>query len=70
MEEIKNVGENVEVKMMELRKDSDEDIILYNRLDNECFKDHHNFRPTKIEETKYHLLDDPNYTSRGEFFAV
>ena len=43
-----NIGENREVDMRKLDVTSEEDIILLNNLENECFKEHFNYRPSPI----------------------
>jgi ribosomal protein S18 acetylase RimI-like enzyme len=48
----------------------EEDIKLLNRLDNETFKEHFNFRPRTIEETKYALFETPWFKEQKWFFAV
>lgn len=64
-----NIGENREVAMRELDVKSEEDIILLNKLDNECFKEHFNFRPVKIEETRHWLQENPWFKWQTHFFA-
>jgi mycothiol synthase len=48
---------------------SKSDIALQNRLDNEGFKEHYNFRPQSIDETEHKLLKDPNIERVGIHFA-
>jgi len=64
-----NIGENREVAIRKLDVKSEEDIILLNKLGNECFKEHFNFRPNKIEETRRWLLENPWFKWQAYFFA-
>lgn len=64
-----NIGENTQVAIRLLRKNMEEDLAMLNWLDNECFKEHFNYRPTTIEETRYFLLNNP-YWNEMEFFFV
>lgn len=63
------VGENKEVTLKQLRRDSDEDVKLLNRLGNECFKEHFNYRPGTLDETKYFLRKDPFFKDQSWFFT-
>jgi len=65
-----NIGEHIEVTIRNMRVEDEEDIKLLNRLDNETFKEHFNFRPRTIEETKYALFEMPWYNEQKWFFAV
>ena len=65
-----NIGENTEVTIRSLRKNMEEDLKMLNWLDKECFKEHFNYRPTKIEETRHFLLNNPYYDEIEYFFAV
>jgi len=64
-----NIGENRDVTLRKLSIESEEDIVLLNKLDNECFKEHFNFRPVKIEETRHQLLKNPWFKWQAYFFA-
>lgn len=64
-----NIGENVNVVVREMRMKEDADVELLNRLDNEAFKEHNNFRPRTIEETRYTLFEMPWFTRQAWFFA-
>jgi len=64
-----NIGENREVEMRRLNVKSEEDIILLTNLENECFKEHFNYRPSKIEETRHWLLENPWLQWQTHFFA-
>lgn len=65
-----SVGENEEVVLKQLQKDSDEDLKMLNWLDNECFKEHFNFRPGTLEQTIYFLREDPFFKDQEWFFAI
>ncbi len=66
----RHVGENKEVTIRPLRLDVDEDIQLFDRLHNESFSEHFNFRPHTLEETRHRLLNNPYLKQRESFFAV
>jgi len=66
----RDVGENKEVTIRPLRLDVDEDIRLFDRLHNEAFSEHFNFRPHTLEETRHRLLNNPYVNQRESFFAV
>jgi mycothiol synthase len=65
-----NIGENEHVAIGPLQKDREEDIELINWLDNEIYKEHFNFRPDTLEETRYFLFSNPYFKERETFFAV
>ena len=65
-----NIGENKEISIREARLRDDSEIALINRLDNEVFKEHFNYRPKPIEETRYVLLEIPWFNKQTAFFAV
>ena len=65
----RNIGENREVTIRPLRITSEDDIKLFNWLDNESFKEHFNFRPDTLEMTRYALLSDPFVKEQEHFFA-
>jgi mycothiol synthase len=65
-----NVGENTKVNIRNMQITDEEDIKLLNRLDNETFKEHFNFRPRTIEETKYALFEMPWFQKQKWFFAI
>lgn len=64
-----NIGENREVDMRKLDITSEKDIIMLNNLENECFKEHFNYRPSKLEETRHWLLENPWLQWQTCFFA-
>lgn len=61
---------NKEVIVIPIKKDLDEDLKMLNQLDNECFKEHFNYRPSTIEETKFFLQKDPWFRDQEWFFAT
>lgn len=64
------IGENREVVLTPLRKDADEDVRMLNWLDNECFKEHFNHRPTTVEETTFMLRENPFFKYQKWLFAA
>jgi len=65
-----NIGENIRVDIRPFRRNKEEDLKMLNWLDNECFKEHFNYRPTTIEETRHFVLNNPYYDEMKYFFAV
>jgi mycothiol synthase len=65
-----NIGESEHVAIRPLQKDREEDIELINWLDNEIYKEHFNFRPDTLEETRYFLFSNPYFKERETLFAV
>lgn len=65
-----NIGENKRVTIRPLEKNLDKDIELFNWLDNESFKEHFNYRPDTLEETRHQLLSNPYLKEQGVFLAV
>ena len=65
-----NIRENTQVAIKPLRKNMEEDVKMLNWLDNECFKEHFNYRPATIEETRHSLLNNPYFKEQEWFFAV
>lgn len=63
-----NIREHKKLKMRELETNMD-DIKLLTWLENETFKEHFNFRPTTVEETKYWIMSKPWCDIIGFFFA-
>jgi len=63
-----NIREHKKLKMRELETNMD-DIKLLIWLENETFKEHFNFRPTTVEETKYWIMNKPWCDIVGFFFA-
>jgi mycothiol synthase len=64
------IGENMEAVLKPLRRDADEDLAMLNRLDNECFKEHFNWRPSPLERTIYFVREDPFFRTQDWFFAI
>jgi len=65
-----DIGENREVVLKPLRRDADEDLGMLNRLNNECFKEHFNWRPNPLERTVYFVRQDPHFKIQEWFFAI
>ncbi|MFB0514721.1 MAG: GNAT family N-acetyltransferase [Candidatus Bathyarchaeia archaeon] len=63
-----NTGEHNEVKIRAMQMNMD-DIKLLNWLENETFKEHFNFRPETVEETKYFVETRPWCDIAEYFFA-
>jgi mycothiol synthase len=61
--------EVADVDIREMRVDDDGEVALLNRLDNEAFREHFNYRPKSIEETKYALFEMPWFKVQKVFFA-
>lgn len=62
-----NIGENRDIKIKRMTKNNEEEIKLFNNLFNEAFKEHFNFRPETIEETKYWVQHNP-WLDFAEYF--
>ena len=65
-----NIGENRQVAIRPLQKDREEDIKLFNWLINETFREHFNFRPETLEETRHFLFSDLYFKEKEIFFAI
>jgi ribosomal protein S18 acetylase RimI-like enzyme len=65
-----SIGENSEVELKFLRRDSDKDLKMLNWLQNESFKEHFNYRPNPIEWTTYFVRKDPFFTVQKWIFAM
>ena len=65
-----NIGENKQVAPRPLQTEREEDVKLLNRLMNETFKEHFNFRPETLEETCQFLFSNPYLKEQEVFFAV
>lgn len=63
-----NIEKNRAATVRSMNK-NEEDIKLLNWLDNETFKEHYNFRPHTIEETRYMVENRPDIDINGWFFA-
>jgi mycothiol synthase len=64
------IGENQQVTIRSLRTDVEEDIELLTWLENESFKEHFNYRPSTLEETRHHLLNLVFFKEQHIFFAA
>jgi ribosomal protein S18 acetylase RimI-like enzyme len=64
------VGENMDITLKPIREDVDEDLKTLNWLDNECFKEHFNYRPHPLEQMIYFVREDPFFRLQDWFFAV
>ena len=65
-----NIGENTQVTLRLLRKSVEEDIRMLNWIDNECFREHFDYRPKTFDETRFSLFDNPKWKEQEYFFAV
>jgi mycothiol synthase len=61
---------NMQLTFRDMQMREEKEIELLNKLDNESFKEHFNFRPRTIEETKYSLFGMPWFTVQKWFFAI
>ncbi len=64
------IGENLEVTLKPVRKDADDDLKMVNWLDNECFMEHFNWRPSTVERTIHFVREDPFFKQQEWFFAL
>ncbi len=65
-----NIGESKKVSMRSFQKDLEEDIALFNWLINETFKEHFDYRPEALEETRHFEFSNPYLKEQEVFFAV
>lgn len=65
-----NMRKNREVTIRDVQLNDEENVKMLNKLENETFKEHFNFRPKTIEETKYSLFEVPWFKMQRWFFAV
>jgi mycothiol synthase len=70
VEVTQNIGENKQVTIRPLQKHLEEDVKLLNWLDSESFKEHFNYRPEPLEETRYLSLSNPYLQQQEVFFAL
>jgi mycothiol synthase len=61
---------NLQLTIRDMQTKEEKEIELLNKLDNETFKEHFNFRPRTIEETKYTLFEMPWFAVQKWFFAL
>lgn len=64
-----NVIGNTMITIRSFQKQWEEDIRTLSWLRNECSKEQYNYRPTKVEETRYFLVNNP-YSYLEVFFAA
>jgi mycothiol synthase len=64
------LSENMEIVLKPLQRDADEDLRKLNWLDNECFKEHFNWRPSPVERTIYFVREDPFFKQQEWYFAL
>lgn len=69
-EPFSSIGENKEATIKKIQVQDEREVELLNKLDNEAFKEHFNFRPRTIEETKYMLFENPWFQRQEWFFAI
>ena len=62
------IGENRLVTIRTLRKDREDDIKLWNWLENETFKEHFNFRPNTTDELRHFLFSEMYYEKDKQVF--
>ena len=65
-----DMEETESTSLREARIREDEDIALINKLDNEAFREHFNYRPGTVEEKRYMLLEMPWYQHKKAWFTV
>ena len=65
-----SIGENKEVTLQTFRKGWMDDLKLLHWLSNEAFKEHYNYRPDSIEETRYFLEQDPIFKEQQWLFTI
>lgn len=70
LRDISTVEHSAPVNLREAKIESNEDIALINKLDNEAFKEHFNYRPVTTDETRYMLLEMPWWRHQKAGFAI
>ena len=65
-----DVGENLRVSLEPVQRDADDDLKMINWLDNECFREHFNWRPNPVERTIHFVREDPFFNQQEWFFAL
>ena len=65
-----DIGKDEGVLLKPLRKDSDEDLKVLNRLENECFKELFDWRRNPLERTVSLVREDPFLRIQDWFFAT
>jgi len=64
------IGENRDVRLRRFQNGSLEDLKVLNWLSNETFREHYNFRPDTVEETRYFLEQEPTFKDKEWLFAL
>jgi len=64
------IGENNEATLRTFRKGSMDDLKLLNWLSNESFKEHYNYRPDSVEETRYFFEQEPTFKEQEWLFVL
>ena len=59
LSDVSTIEHTAPIRLREANIETSEDIGLINKLHNEAFKEHFNYRPVTIEETKCMLLEMP-----------
>jgi mycothiol synthase len=70
LRDISTVEHSAPVSLREAKIESNEDIALINKLENEAFKEHFNYRPVPTDETRYMLLEMPWWRRQKAWFAI
>jgi GNAT superfamily N-acetyltransferase len=65
-----DIGEDVEVVLKSLRRNSNEDLEILNWLENECFKELFDWRRSPLERTVYLVREDPFLKIQEWRFAI
>jgi len=65
-----NIGENLDVQLRKFREGALEDLQLLNWLTNETFREHYNYRSESLDETRYHLEQDPTFKQQEWVFTL
>lgn len=65
-----DVGKNEEISLKKMLLSDENEVTLLNSLNNEVFKEHYNYRPKPLEETRYMLFELPWFQEQAVFFAV
>ncbi len=66
----RDIAPSTQMTIRPLRLHVEDDIILFDWLGNESFREHFNFRPLTVEETRSHLLNAPSLKQRDFFLAT
>jgi mycothiol synthase len=63
-------GEDEPANLREAQLEDEEEIALIARLENEAFREHFNYRPMTVEETRYLLRGSPFWKSQKAWFVT